>query len=171
MYSDLFYSFTISFLGAILFLLVDKYEPEGALAGLLKFLVRSRLAWPSCTNCSHTDLRCSSRSAPSSLCANMVLNRNQRMTDKAFVDATPSPPPAMSGNQLICRPHCSGSIRATASVLPAAAPSFAARAAANCGLLAWRSWRSPLTRSTYRISAPSSVQRVARPADGQRARC
>ena len=62
-------------------------EMEGALAGLLKFLVRSRLAWPSCTNCSHTDLRCSSRSAPSSLCANMVLNRNQRMTDKAFVDA------------------------------------------------------------------------------------
>ena len=39
MYSDLFYSFTISFLGAILFLLVDKYEPEGAWAGLLKFLV------------------------------------------------------------------------------------------------------------------------------------
>jgi hypothetical protein len=39
MYSDLFYSFTISFLGAILFLLVDKYEPEVAWAGLLKFLV------------------------------------------------------------------------------------------------------------------------------------
>ena len=39
MYSNLFYSFTISFLGAILFLLVDKYEPEVAWAGLLKFLV------------------------------------------------------------------------------------------------------------------------------------
>jgi hypothetical protein len=39
MYSDLFCSFTISFIGAILFLLVDKYEPEGPLARLLKFLV------------------------------------------------------------------------------------------------------------------------------------
>jgi hypothetical protein len=39
MYSDLFYSFTISVIGAILFLLVDKYEPEGPLARLLKFLV------------------------------------------------------------------------------------------------------------------------------------
>jgi hypothetical protein len=33
------YSFTIGFVGAILFLLVDKYEPEGALARLLKFLI------------------------------------------------------------------------------------------------------------------------------------
>ena len=33
------YSFTISFIGAILFLLVDKYEPESPLAQLLKFLV------------------------------------------------------------------------------------------------------------------------------------
>ena len=31
------YSFTIGFVGAILFLLVDKYEPEGPLARLLKF--------------------------------------------------------------------------------------------------------------------------------------
>jgi hypothetical protein len=39
MYSDLFYSFIIGFVGAILFLLVDKYEPEGPLARLLKFLI------------------------------------------------------------------------------------------------------------------------------------
>jgi hypothetical protein len=31
----LFYSFIIGFVGAILFLLVDKYEPEGPLARLL----------------------------------------------------------------------------------------------------------------------------------------
>ena len=37
MYSDVLYSFTIGFVGAILFLLVDKYEPEGPLARLLKF--------------------------------------------------------------------------------------------------------------------------------------
>jgi len=36
-YSDVLYSFTIGFVGAILFLLVDKYEPEGPLARLLKF--------------------------------------------------------------------------------------------------------------------------------------
>ena len=29
MYSDVLYSFTIGFVGAILFLLVDKYEAEG----------------------------------------------------------------------------------------------------------------------------------------------
>jgi hypothetical protein len=39
MYSDLFYSFTISVIGAVLFLLVDRYEPERPLARLLKFLV------------------------------------------------------------------------------------------------------------------------------------
>ena len=39
MYSDVLYSFTIGFVGAILFLLVDKYEPEGVLARLLKFLI------------------------------------------------------------------------------------------------------------------------------------
>jgi hypothetical protein len=39
MYSNVLYSFTIGFVGAILFLLVDKYEPEGALARLLKFLI------------------------------------------------------------------------------------------------------------------------------------
>jgi hypothetical protein len=38
-YSDVLYSFTIGFVGAILFLLVDKYEPEGVLARLLKFLI------------------------------------------------------------------------------------------------------------------------------------
>jgi hypothetical protein len=38
MYSDLFYSFTIGSVGAILFLLVDKYD-EGPLAHLLKFLI------------------------------------------------------------------------------------------------------------------------------------
>jgi hypothetical protein len=38
MYSDLFYSFTIGSVGAILFLLVDKYD-EGPLAYLLKFLI------------------------------------------------------------------------------------------------------------------------------------
>jgi hypothetical protein len=38
-HSDLFYSLTVGFVGAILFVLVDKYEPEGPLAHLLKFLV------------------------------------------------------------------------------------------------------------------------------------
>ncbi len=32
-------SFVIAFVGAILFLLVDKYEPDGLMARLLKFLV------------------------------------------------------------------------------------------------------------------------------------
>jgi hypothetical protein len=39
MYWDLLYSFTIGFVGAILFLLVDKFEPDGPMARLLKFLV------------------------------------------------------------------------------------------------------------------------------------
>jgi hypothetical protein len=39
MYADVIYSFGIGFVGAILFLLVDKYEPEGPLARLLKFLI------------------------------------------------------------------------------------------------------------------------------------
>jgi len=39
MYSDLLYSFIVGLVGAILFLLVDKYEPEGPLARLLKFLI------------------------------------------------------------------------------------------------------------------------------------
>ena len=39
MYSDLLYLFIIGFVGAILCLLVDKYEPEGPLARLLKFLI------------------------------------------------------------------------------------------------------------------------------------
>jgi hypothetical protein len=39
MYSNLFYSLTVGFVGAILFLLVDKYEPEGRLARLMKLLI------------------------------------------------------------------------------------------------------------------------------------
>ena len=39
MYSDVLYSLFNGFVGAILFLVVDKYEPEGALARLLKFLI------------------------------------------------------------------------------------------------------------------------------------
>ena len=38
MYSDVIYSFAIGFVGAILFLLVDKHEPDGSMA-LLKFLI------------------------------------------------------------------------------------------------------------------------------------
>ena len=38
MYSDLFYSFTVGSVGAILFLLVDKHD-VGPLAHLLKFLI------------------------------------------------------------------------------------------------------------------------------------
>jgi len=37
MYSDVIYSFAIGFVGAILFLLVDKHEPDGPMARLLKF--------------------------------------------------------------------------------------------------------------------------------------
>jgi hypothetical protein len=36
---DLFYAFTIAFVGATLFLLVDKYEPDGPVGRLLKVLV------------------------------------------------------------------------------------------------------------------------------------
>jgi hypothetical protein len=39
MYSDVIYSFAIGFVGAILFLLVDKHEPDGPMARLLKFLI------------------------------------------------------------------------------------------------------------------------------------
>ena len=39
MYLDVFYSFAIGFVGAILFVLVDKYEPDGTMARLLKLLV------------------------------------------------------------------------------------------------------------------------------------
>ena len=39
MHSDWFYSFIIGFVGAILFLLVDKYEPEASMSRLLKFLI------------------------------------------------------------------------------------------------------------------------------------
>ena len=39
MYLDAIYLLVIGFVGAILFVLVDKYEPDGPLARLLKFLV------------------------------------------------------------------------------------------------------------------------------------
>jgi hypothetical protein len=39
MYPDLFYMFTVGFVDAVLFLLVDKYERDGMVANLLKFLV------------------------------------------------------------------------------------------------------------------------------------
>ena len=39
MYSDVIYSFAIGFVGATLFLLVDKHEPDGPMARLLKFLI------------------------------------------------------------------------------------------------------------------------------------
>ena len=39
MYSDMIYAFALSIAGAILFLLVDKYEPNGRIASLLKFLI------------------------------------------------------------------------------------------------------------------------------------
>ena len=38
-FSDVIYSFAIGSVGAIMFVLVDKYEPEGPLARILKFLV------------------------------------------------------------------------------------------------------------------------------------
>jgi hypothetical protein len=39
MYNDFVYSFVVSFTGAILFLLVDKHEPNRIAARLLKFLL------------------------------------------------------------------------------------------------------------------------------------
>jgi len=39
MYLDAIYSFVIGLVGAILFVLVDKNEPDAPLARLLKFLV------------------------------------------------------------------------------------------------------------------------------------
>ena len=39
MYLDAIYSLVIGFVGAILFVLVGKYEPDGPLARLLKYLV------------------------------------------------------------------------------------------------------------------------------------
>ena len=39
MSSDLIYAFALSIAGAILFLLVDKYEPHGPTVRLLKFLI------------------------------------------------------------------------------------------------------------------------------------
>jgi hypothetical protein len=38
-HSDLLYSFTIAFSGAVLFVLVDKYERDGPMSRLLKFLL------------------------------------------------------------------------------------------------------------------------------------
>ena len=51
MYLDAIYSLVIGFVGAILFVLVDKYEPDG----------RLDLWWRSCTDRDHTDLRCFSQ--------------------------------------------------------------------------------------------------------------
>jgi hypothetical protein len=39
MHDDLLYALIIAFAGSFLFLLVDKYEPNRTMAGLLKFLV------------------------------------------------------------------------------------------------------------------------------------
>jgi hypothetical protein len=39
MYSDVIYSFGIGLSGAILFLLVDKYEKDKVVANLLRFMV------------------------------------------------------------------------------------------------------------------------------------
>jgi hypothetical protein len=39
MHYDLLYSLIVSFAGSLLFLLVDRYEPNRTMAGLLKFLV------------------------------------------------------------------------------------------------------------------------------------
>ena len=39
MYSDLIYSFGIDFSGALLFLLVDRYEKDKVVASLLRFMV------------------------------------------------------------------------------------------------------------------------------------
>lgn len=36
---DFFYAFTVAFVGATLFLLVDEYERDGSVAHQLKFLV------------------------------------------------------------------------------------------------------------------------------------
>jgi hypothetical protein len=38
-FSDVIYSFGIGSVGAIMFVLVDKYEPRGPVARILKFLV------------------------------------------------------------------------------------------------------------------------------------
>ena len=57
------YSFTIGFVGAILFLLVDKYEPDGPMARLLKFLILfvAGVAILHKLHCSLTVLPCFSR--------------------------------------------------------------------------------------------------------------
>jgi hypothetical protein len=41
MHHDSLYALTISFAGSFLFLLVDKYEPNRTMAGIMKFLVLS----------------------------------------------------------------------------------------------------------------------------------
>ena len=58
-FSDVIYSFAIGSVGAIMFVLVDKYEPEGPPARILMFVAA---VLRSCTNCSHTGLGCFSRS-------------------------------------------------------------------------------------------------------------
>ena len=51
MYSDVTYAVGFGLGGAILFLLVDKYEKNAVVGNLLKFSVLAVLAWRSCTNC------------------------------------------------------------------------------------------------------------------------
>jgi hypothetical protein len=58
MYWNWVYSFAIGLVGAILFLLVDKYEPYGPMARLLNFWCCSYLAWRFCTSCSHMASGC-----------------------------------------------------------------------------------------------------------------
>ena len=61
MYLDAFYSFAIGFAGAILFVLVDKYEPDVPMARLLKFLLSFISMVAIFTDCDRTDLRCFSQ--------------------------------------------------------------------------------------------------------------
>jgi len=39
MYSDMIFTFALSIAGGMLFSLVDRYEPNGRIASLLKFLI------------------------------------------------------------------------------------------------------------------------------------
>ena len=61
-FSDVIYSFAIGSVGAIMFLLVDKYEPEGPACSYTEVCGAVRMSVRSCTNCSHTGLGCFSRS-------------------------------------------------------------------------------------------------------------
>ena len=58
MYSDVIYSIAIGLVGAILFLLVDKHEPDGPMARLLKFLVLFVASVPPTTrNCENYQVK------------------------------------------------------------------------------------------------------------------